>query len=140
MGAWGYGAFDDDTALDFLDALDTDQDVTAHLQDLLTHATSPEPLTYTVAVSARAVIALLAEREQPGIIADDTGREYSHTLACTMDNTLRDLAVRALDRILDPHHNEWHELSARNGLLEPEIHTECASYRSALAGKQKNSP
>lgn len=140
MGAWGYGAFDDDTALDFLDALDTDKDITAHLQDLLTQATSTEHLTYTVSVSARAVIALAAERAQPGAIADDTGREYSRTLAFTTDKTLRDLAVRALDRILDPHHNEWHELVARNGLLEPEIHTECASFRSALAGKQKNSP
>lgn len=134
MGNWGHGVFDDDSALDYLDGLvDSGGDVTGRFQQLLTSAVSADYLEYFVSVPALAVVALIAERQRAGLLTDTSGCEYARDLDFSANEDLRALAVRALDRILDPSDNHWYGLVTEEGSLPEEARAEFARYREVLS-------
>ncbi|MFI6999052.1 DUF4259 domain-containing protein [Nocardia sp. NPDC050175] len=134
MGNWGHGAFDDDSALDYLDGLvDSGRDVTERFRELLNSAVSTDYLEYFVSVPALAVVALIADRQQPGLITDTSGREYARDLDFGANEDLHALAVRALDRILDPQDNHWYGIVTADGPLPEEARAEFDRYRAALS-------
>jgi hypothetical protein len=132
MGAWGCGPFDNDTADDFLAELVRTDDTPAHLRKVLSRvADAPGRVDAVDGDRAAAAAALVAIRfaglEMDPELADDLG---AHMFDCAED--LAALAGRALDRLLDPADNEWHDLWVRSNGLD-EVAEELEPFRRAVA-------
>lgn len=114
MGSWGLGPFDDDTALDFVDALrdlplSTIQSVLERA--LRTVASEDGYVEYASAVEAVACAALLA-----GQCDDDLVRAWLSTVPLDVTRESAELALRAIDRVHSTGSHLW-ELRADAGLV-----------------------
>lgn len=129
MGTWGYGAFDDDTALDFVyEVTEKGGDIGEDLRVALVAVGDEDYLDFGVSVPARVAAALVAGRREPGLPVPEEYRELEFEASAELCAS----AVRAIDRILDPADNEWYELWTEDGPLPEEIRAELDAHRAAL--------
>jgi hypothetical protein len=120
MGAWGYGPFENDAALDGLGGLadaapgSVRDGLLAMMREVAATAGYIED---TAAGAAVAAAVLVASR-----LGADPGSAYAAALLAShpfeADGELRLEALRVFDRLADPRDNEWHELRADAGGLD----------------------
>lgn len=112
MGTWGKGPFDDDTAMDFVDALsDCDGDVRAERLRVavLRVSRAPGSVNYAEGVEAVAAASLLA-----GMTPPSTNVEWVASLPTDVIAELADDAVVAVERA-HSHASHLHELWSEAG-------------------------
>lgn len=114
MGAWGAGAFEDDTALDWLDEAYAERGVEAVREALRAAAGVPADayMESDIGVAARAAaeIVAIAHERAPGGLDDATEETVKeHASAVRSDRTLTSLAIAAMDRLVAKK-SELHEL------------------------------
>ena len=112
MGTWGKGPFDDDTAMDFFDALsDCDGDVRAERlrEAILRVSGAPGYVGYTAGVEAVVAASLLA-----GMTPPSTNVEWAASLPTGLTAELADDAVVAVERAHSPA-SDLHELWSEAG-------------------------
>lgn len=106
MGTWGKGPFDDDTAMDFFDAL-SDRDGDARIERLraavLRVSRAPGSVNYTEGVEALAAASLLA-----GMTPPSTNVEWVASLPTGLMAEPADDAVAAVGRV-HAHASDLHE-------------------------------
>ncbi|MDA1362852.1 DUF4259 domain-containing protein [Glycomyces luteolus] len=134
MGAWGYGPFENDAALDCVaDLADADPGaVKSGLLGAMREATGSEDyLENPEADAAVAAAVLVAAR-----LGADPGSGSAEALLAShpfeADGELRLEALRVFDRVTDPRENEWHDLWTDAGALEKVLEL-LAPYRTVLA-------
>ncbi|MCF2528061.1 DUF4259 domain-containing protein [Yinghuangia soli] len=113
MGAWGFGPFENDSALDFagdLGDLPPESVVPALAAAMRDAATSDEYLEVDDIGNALAAACLVAGRVDPSVMTDPNGKDHLETLAFEADPELRRLARAAFARAFMPHDNEWYDL------------------------------
>lgn len=114
MGAWGVGAFEDDTSLDWMDDSYAEGGVEAVRAALTTAVATPDDddLDYTAGCAARAaaeIVAIANGRAPGGLDDEDEEAAKEHADAVRADRDLPDLALRAIDRLVGPN-SELHDL------------------------------
>lgn len=134
MGAWGYGPFENDAALDCVgDLADAGPSgmrgglfaAMRAVTDATGYIEGPE------ADAAMAAAVLVAAR----LGADPGSASAAELLAShpfEADGELRLEALRVFDRLADPRENEWHDLWADGGALEKVLEL-LAPFRERLA-------
>lgn len=134
MGAWGYGPFENDGALDCVGDL-ADAAPGAIRSGLLgTMREVSDSKGYIENPEADAAVAaavLVAAR----LGADPASQSAEKLLAShpfEADGELRLEALRVFDRVTDPRENEWHELWADGGALDKVLEL-LRPYRERLA-------
>jgi hypothetical protein len=120
MGAWGDGPFDNDVAADFSAELDETPAAgrAAVIEDALESAAFEEGfLPADVACRAIAAAAVVAAQRPGGPPLDPTyaPQILAEGVVIDLPGDVRDLAVRALDRIAGDD-SEWQELWEDGGL------------------------
>jgi hypothetical protein len=109
VGTWGKGPFDDDTAMDFFDALsDCDGDVRAERlrAAVLRVSRAPGYVDYTAGVEAVVAASLLA-----GMTPPSTNVEWAASLPTGLTAELADDAVVAVERA-HSHGSDLHEMGS----------------------------
>jgi hypothetical protein len=134
MGAWGYGPFENDAALDCVgDLADAAPGaVRGGLLAAMREVTdSADYIENPEADAAVAAAVLVAAR----LGADPGSASVEELLAShpfEADGELRLEALRVFDRIADPRENEWHDLWTDAGALDKVLEL-LAPYRERLA-------
>lgn len=133
MGAWGYGPFDNDSALDFADDVsDAPDEAVSAIRAAMTAVIDGGEYLEEHEVSAAIVGACFtAERLAPGTIANANGRDHAAKLDFTPSAELVGLAVAVFDRAWDPRDNEWYDLWSEAEAL-PHIRAEHAPCETVL--------
>ena len=124
MGAWGAGAFEDDSALDWMDEAYAEGGVDAVRAALTAAAETAkdDDLDYDIGAAARAaaeIVAIAHERAPGGLDDNDEAAAKEHADAVRADKGLATLALAAMERLLgkqselcelwteDPTNTEW---------------------------------
>ncbi|MCG6885008.1 MAG: DUF4259 domain-containing protein [Silicimonas sp.] len=124
MGAWGAGAFEDDTALDWMDEAYSERGADAVRAALKAAAETPadQYLDYDTGAAARAaaeIVAIAHARAPGGLDDNDEAAAKEHAEAVRADRSLSSLALAAMERLLgkqselcelwteDPTNTEW---------------------------------
>jgi hypothetical protein len=134
MGAWGYGPFENDAALDCVaDLADADPSTirTGLLAAMREITDSADYIENPEADAAVAAAVLVAAR----LGADPASASAAALLAShpfESDGELRLEALRVFDRVTDPRENEWHDLWTDAGALDKVLEL-LAPYRERLA-------
>lgn len=134
MGAWGYGPFDNDGALDALgDIADGPaEELVQRLRTVLSGADAEDHLENPEASGAMAAAVIVAARlgADPG---DADAERFLAENAFEVSPELREHALRAFTRVTTPGDNEWYELWEDAGSLAKvlELHE---PFRVVLAG------
>ncbi|MFD0688267.1 DUF4259 domain-containing protein [Actinomadura fibrosa] len=135
MGAWGYGPFESDAAMDFTGGLAdrTARDVPGRLRAEMSAVLDRDGyLDGSEVESALAAACLVAARADPSVPIAGSARKYLEELDFIADDELRALAVRVFARAADPSDNEWYALWVDSGALD-KAEAALAPYRAALA-------
>jgi hypothetical protein len=120
MGAWGYGPFENDAALDGLGGLaDTApggvrDGLLAMMREVTATADYIEGPEADAAVAAAVLVAARLGAD-PG---SASAAELLASHPFEADGELRLEALRVFDRLADPRENEWHDLWADAGALD----------------------
>ncbi|WP_067490049.1 DUF4259 domain-containing protein [Actinomadura hibisca] len=133
MGAWDYGPFDNDGALDFVGGLaDEPGDVTEKLRAAMVSVIeSRDYLDLDDVSAALAAACLVAGRLDPAVMTNVNGKHYLEQL--TFDaGPLREPASSAFVRSFAGGDNEWFELWADADAMA-EVEAAHAPYRQVLA-------
>ncbi|MFI6522510.1 DUF4259 domain-containing protein [Spirillospora sp. NPDC050679] len=132
MGAWDYGPFDNDGALDFAgDLADRPGDASERLRAAMTAVTGSHDYLDRDDVSAAVAAAcLVAGRLDPAVMTDPNGGRYLGKLSFDAE-PLRDLAAQVFARSFTAGDNEWFALWDEGGSM-PAVEEAHAPYRRAL--------
>lgn len=114
MGAWGVGAFEDDSSLDWMDEVYAEGGVDAVRAALkqATETSDDDMLDYMAGCAARAaaeIVAIANGRAPGGLDDEDEAAAKEHADAVHADATFPVLALAAIDRLVGPN-SELHEL------------------------------
>ena len=119
MGAWGYGHFQNDAALDFMDEIETAEDPKAVINDALVNATESEYLESDDG-NAAIVAAAYIDRQVNGTKFSLQGDEGSLDVDTFADRhlgvdfyELREIALEAMQKVLSDD-SEVNELWSEN--------------------------
>ncbi len=132
MGAFGFGPFDNDDALDFLDEIedaepaDRPELLRAALDQVLGDRGYVDAPKMSEAIAAAAVVSISLNPDLP--CAEPDLPEWVRGEVVPLDPSLADVARRVLTRAMVPQDNElwqlWerdHSLAAVRALLEPTV-------------------
>lgn len=136
MGAWDYGPFDDDGALDILAELSTLPAVqigVAMRRIVDDVADCGDYLEVDEVSEAVAVAVAIAGRLGARVDGPDVARNVN-ALSIEAAHELRGPAARALDRAATAADNEWYELWDEAGRID-EVIAGLAPYRAVLSGR-----
>lgn len=133
MGAWGYGPFENDAALDCVADLvgagpgAVRSGLLAAMREVTESAEYIENPESDAAVAAAVLIAARLGADP----ASESAVQLLASHPFEADGELRLEALRVFDRITDPRDNEWHYLWTDAGALDKVLEL-LAPYREAL--------
>lgn len=138
MGAWGYGPFDNDDAMDFIHELaERSGEVESVLREAMREAADGRDYLDRDQVSAAIVAAcVVADRLSPGLISDVSARDFADRLVFAPSQELRGLAARVFTRAYEPADNEWFALWDEAEAL-PQVHAEHDPFQKILTNGEK---
>ncbi|MDX6744792.1 DUF4259 domain-containing protein [Actinocorallia sp. A-T 12471] len=133
MGAWDFGPFGNDDALDFAAAVSGAPQAAAEtIRAAMESVVRGTEYLDTDEVSAALVGAcFVAERIAPGTIENGNGRHHAAGLDFTPSPELVALAVAVFDRAFDVRDNEWACLWDEGGALN-KVRAEHAAVEAVL--------
>ncbi|WP_283133165.1 DUF4259 domain-containing protein [Rhizohabitans arisaemae] len=131
MGAWGYGPFDNDGALDGLGNLNGSTDLERDMSAVMEAALKDDYVEGPEMSEAIAVACLIAAQYLPAEENPNAAKWLADNPFEVTDD-LRDLAHSTFERALDPQDNELYDLWEEGGSLD-EWRAELAPYRQAIA-------
>jgi hypothetical protein len=120
MGAWGYGPFENDAALDCVgDLADAGPAVIrGGLLAAMREVTAQEDYIENPEADAAVAAAVLVAARLGADPGSASAAELLASHPFEADGELRLEALRVFDRLADPRENEWHDLWADAGALD----------------------
>lgn len=133
MGAWDYGPFENDGAMDFfgelMDTLPTEW--TRLFTEAMTEALTPDYVENPEMQEAISAASLLASRLDPTLDLPVHYRDKWFAEPFEVTPELRELAVRTFTRAFDERDNEWFDLWDEADAI-PEVTKILRPYQEAL--------
>lgn len=135
MGAWDFGPFDSDGALDALGHIgDGAADgLAGRVREVLSWATDADEYLEGPEASGAMAAAVLVAARLGAAVDNANARLFLEAHPFEVDAEMREHARRAFERVTSPGDNEWYELWEEGGALE-QVMALHEPYGAFLAG------